>query len=162
MSAAVERNNNKVILQSSDGEMFEIDKSVALMSNFLKTSIECEGTVTTIGVPNVSGNILKMVKDYCEYHHSEDAAATVDTVKTWNAEFVKPLVENPPTLFALTMAAHYLDIHSLLDLTCQTIVGMIKGKTLEEIRQIFNIENDLSPEEEAKIRQEHQWGIGHN
>ncbi|KAL5995668.1 hypothetical protein ACLOJK_025735 [Asimina triloba] len=34
-------------------------------------------------------------------------------------------------------AANYLDIKSLLDLTCQTIVDMIKGKTPEEIRNIF-------------------------
>lgn len=32
--------------------------------------------------------------------------------------------------------------------------NMIKGKTTEEIRKLFNIQNDFSPEEEAQIRKE--------
>lgn len=31
---------------------------------------------------------------------------------------------------------------------------MIKGKTPEEIRKLFNIQNDFSAEEEAQIRKE--------
>lgn len=34
---------------------------------------------------------------------------------------------------------------------------MIKGKTPEEIRRLFNIQNDFSPEEEAQIRKENEW-----
>ena len=37
-------------------------------------------------------------------------------------------------------AANYLNIKSLLDLTCQAVADIIKGKTPEEIRTEFNIE----------------------
>jgi hypothetical protein len=31
----------------------------------------------------------------CEYHHSHNAASA-DTLKIWDTEFVKPLVDDPP------------------------------------------------------------------
>ncbi|KAK0575304.1 hypothetical protein LWI29_037009 [Acer saccharum] len=48
---------------------------------------------------------------------------------------------------------------SLLDLTCQTVADMIKGKTPEEIRKTFNIKNDFTPEEEEEVRRENQWAF---
>lgn len=56
-------------------------------------------------------------------------------------------------------AANYLNIKGLFDLTCQTVAGMIKGKTPEEIRQTFNINNDFTPEEEEEVRKENQWAF---
>jgi S-phase kinase-associated protein 1 len=44
--------------------------------------------------------------------------------------------------------ANYLNINNLLDLACQAVADMITGKTPEEIRKIFNIKNDFTPEEE--------------
>jgi len=34
---------------------------------------------------------------------------------------------------------------------------MIKGKTPEEIREMFNIEDDLTEEEKEQIRKENEW-----
>jgi hypothetical protein len=53
-------------------------------------------------------------------------------------------------------AANYLNIKSLLDLTCKTVADMIKGKTPEEIRAHFNIQNDFTPEEEEEVRWPHR------
>jgi len=56
-------------------------------------------------------------------------------------------------------AANYLNIKDLLDLTCQAAADMIKGKTPDEIRKIFNIKNDFTPEEEEEIRRDNQWAF---
>jgi S-phase kinase-associated protein 1 len=65
----------------------------------------------------------------------------------------------PEVVVLYLQAANYLNIKSLLDLTCQTVADMIKGKTPEEIRKTFNIKNDFTPEEEEEVRRENQWAF---
>ncbi len=50
-----------------------------------------------------------------------------------------------------------MDIKQLLDVGCKTVANMIKGKSPEEIRKTFNIQNDFTPEEEDQIRRENEW-----
>ncbi len=40
---------------------------------------------------------------------------------------------------------------------CKTVANMIKGKSPEEIRKTFNIQNDFTAEEEDQIRRENEW-----
>ena len=82
------------------------------------------------------------------------SANMVDVVQKWYAEFIDL---DQTLLFELILAANYMDIKPLLDLTCATVASMIKGKSPEEIRSTFNITNDFSPEEEAQVREENKW-----
>ena len=50
-----------------------------------------------------------------------------------------------------------MDIKKLLDVTCKTVANMIKGKNPQEIRNIFNITNDLTSSEEEQIKKENEW-----
>ncbi|KAK4984507.1 hypothetical protein LTR66_008477 [Elasticomyces elasticus] len=60
-------------------------------------------------------------------------------------------------LFEIVIPANHMDIKALLDIGCKTVANMIKGKSSEEIRQTFNIQNDLTPKEEDQIRRECGW-----
>lgn len=62
-------------------------------------------------------------------------------------------------LFQLMIAANYLDIKALLELTCKTVANMINGKAPDEIRALFNIKNDLTPEDEEKMRADYGWSL---
>jgi S-phase kinase-associated protein 1 len=152
----------RVKLKSSDDEMFEVDEAVAFESQAVKNMIEDTGIDAPIPLPNVSSKILAKVIEYCKYHvenqkTNEDKPATPeDEIKAWDADFVKV---DQATLFDLILAANYLNIKNLLDLTCQTVADMIKGKTPEEIRKTFNIKNDFTPEEEEEVRRENQWAF---
>ncbi|XP_058728019.1 SKP1-like protein 1A [Vicia villosa] len=151
----------KINLKSSDGEIFVIDEAVALESQTIKHMIEDDcADETGIPLPNVTSKILAKVIEYCNKHvdaaNSDGRSVDEDEIKNWDAEFVKV---DQKTLFDLILAANYLDIKSLLDLTCKTVADMIKGKTPEEIRKTFNIKNDFTKEEEEEVRRENQWAF---
>ncbi|KAL7751910.1 hypothetical protein RI367_002432 [Sorochytrium milnesiophthora] len=174
-----------VVLTSSDGVAFTVDRAIAERSVLLKNMLDdigagnddgAEGAAdeaaenqTPIPIPNVLSRVLKKVIDYCE-HHKADPLPTAeepdgynlddrarnrsDDIEEWDAEFINVEQE---LLFEIILAANYLDIKPLLDLGCKTVANMIKGKTPEEIRKTFNIDNDFTPEEEEQIRKENEW-----
>lgn len=150
--------SNTITLQSNEGENFEVTKEQAEMSETIKGMLEdLDGGDGVVPLPEVSTEVLKKVVEYCEYHvgdSEKDSEEDAKTKKEWDTKFCDVEQE---TLFAIILAANYLDIKPLLDITCKTVANMIKGKTPEEIRKTFNIENDFTPEEEAQIRKENEW-----
>ncbi|XP_066320954.1 SKP1-like protein 1 [Miscanthus floridulus] len=166
---ASEGDNKKMItLRSSDNEEFEVEEAVAMESQTIRHMIEDDCADNGIPLPNVNSKILSKVIEYCNKHvhaaakpadaadANTAAAGGGEDLKNWDAEFVKV---DQATLFDLILAANYLNIKGLLDLTCQTVADMIKGKTPEEIRKTFNIKNDFTQEEEDEIRRENQWAF---
>ena len=59
---------------------------------------------------------------------STDLSQVVDE---WHASFVNVDQE---MLFEVVMAANYLDIKPLLELSCAKVASLIKGKSVQEIR----------------------------
>ncbi|KAK1644059.1 hypothetical protein QYE76_061864 [Lolium multiflorum] len=152
-----------ITLKSSDNEVFEVEEAVAMESQTIRHMIEDDCADNGIPLPNVNAKILSKVIEYCSKHvqaanpaAADGGPAPAEDLKNWDAEFVKV---DQATLFDLILAANYLNIKGLLDLTCQTVADMIKGKTPEEIRKTFNIKNDFTAEEEEEIRRENQWAF---
>ncbi|MCH82541.1 SKP1-like protein 1B-like [Trifolium medium] len=150
----------KITLKCSDGETFEIDEAVVLESQTIKYMIEDNCADSGIPLPNVTGKIMAKVIEYCKKHvevaSPEEEKPKEDDLKEWDSEFIKV---DQATLYHLILAANYLNIKNLLDLTCQAVADMVKGKTPEEIRMVFNIKNDFTPEEEEEVRRENQWAF---
>jgi len=153
-----------VTLRSADKENYEVEVEVAFESNMIKHMIEEVGIEAPIPLPNVNANILSKVIEYCRHHVAEskkpeeerEKQSDGDEFSAWDNEFVK--VEMA-MLFELILAANFLNIKSLLELTCQHVANMMKGKTPDEIRTTFNIKNDFTPEEEEEVRRENQWAF---
>lgn len=152
-------------LQSCDNEIFSIDIEIAKCSSTIKTMVEDlgldEADEEIVPLPNVNAAILRKVIQWATYHkddplitEDEEKEKRTDDISSWDVEFLKL---DQGTLFELILAANYLDIKGLLDVTCKTVANMIKGKTPEEIRKTFNIRNDFSPEEEEQILRENEW-----
>ena len=74
-----------------------------------------------------------------------------------SSSYVSPYIHKVQASANRRQAANYLDIKALLDVGCKTVANMIKGKSPDEIRKTFNIQNDFTPEEEEQIRRENEW-----
>jgi S-phase kinase-associated protein 1 len=57
-------------------------------------------------------------------------------------------------LVPLINGCNYLNTIECLELCCAYMAVLIEGKSPEEIRQIFNIEDDLTAEDKEKIKEE--------
>lgn len=158
--------SKKIILESSEGKSFEVDEAVALECQTIKNMIEDDCTDGGIPLANVNSATLTKVIDYCKKHVEAAAAAEANAgdkdiygankdieLKTWDEEFVKV---DQPLLFDLMLAANFLIIPGLLDLTCKT---MMRGKTVLQIREIFHIKKDYTDAEEAEVRKENAWAF---
>jgi len=153
-------------LQSSDGEVFDIDVEIAKQSITIKTMLDDlgmdEGEEEIVPLPNVNAAIMRKVVQWCTYHKDDPPAPDdddnkekrTDDISSWDADFLKV---DQGTLFELILAANYLDIKGLLDVTCKTVANMITGKQPEEVRKTFNIKNDFTPTEEDQVRRDNEW-----
>eukprot|EP00462_Mataza_sp_D1_P005276 CAMPEP_0175104776 /NCGR_PEP_ID=MMETSP0086_2-20121207/9969_1 /TAXON_ID=136419 /ORGANISM="Unknown Unknown, Strain D1" /LENGTH=177 /DNA_ID=CAMNT_0016380313 /DNA_START=44 /DNA_END=577 /DNA_ORIENTATION=+ len=154
---------NLVLVSGPDKEKITVSKKVAEQSELVKTMAEGDKDEIEIPLPNVKGSVLNKVVQYMKYHCDNPSkeidkplksAVMSEVVSQWDADFVEVDQE---MLFELILAANYMDIKPLLDLTCAKVASLIKGKTPEQIRKTFNIENDFTPEEEEAVRQENRW-----
>ncbi|KAF9433857.1 hypothetical protein BGZ76_008884 [Entomortierella beljakovae] len=153
-----------IIITSSDKVEFTVPQDVAERSTFIRNLIEQAGeSCPTIFLSNVSSPVLTKVIEYCEYHRndpfhsqdeSDDPRKRTNDIEEWDMRYMQVDQE---MIFEIIIAANFLDIKPLLDVGSKTVANMIKGKTPEEIRRIFNIVNDFTPEEEEQIRKENEW-----
>ena len=157
----------EVELISKDSMKIITKRKFVLMSGLIKDMLEEqdeeeEDDVPTIPIPNVESSPLKKVLVYFEHHHNNPAdeiekplkGKIEDVISDWDKNFLE--IEQS-LLIELIMAANYLNVKDLLDLTCAKVASTLKGKSPEQIRAMFGIENDFTPEEEAKIREENKW-----
>ncbi|KAK9888078.1 hypothetical protein WA026_000353 [Henosepilachna vigintioctopunctata] len=131
-------------LQSSDGETFEVDVEIAKCSITIKTMLLDLGMDEVVPLPNVNSAILEKVIEWATYHKDDpppteddqNKARRSDDISSWDVDFLKV---DHGTLYKIMVAANYLDIKGLFDVTCKTFANMVKRKSEEEICKSFNI-----------------------
>ena len=164
-----------VRLISSDGVPFELSRKLACMSLLVNSVInqDSDDEASTseledsqaidIPLPNVHSETLGKIVLFFQRHVNNPLAAINKPIKTtnmvvnvgeWDANFIDV---DKNTLFALILAANYMDIPSLIDLGCAKVASIVKGKTPEEIRSMFGLVNDLTDDEEQRVRNDNSW-----
>ncbi|KAF8595020.1 S-phase kinase-associated protein 1A-like protein [Ceratobasidium sp. AG-I] len=156
-----------MILISNDNEQFEVGWDVyRRIGIFSPQDDPANAPSEPIPLANVSSKVLKKVLEYLEHHRNDPLPTSegsdaefsrrplVPKTSEWDERFIQVDQE---TLFEIILAANYLEIKPLLDLGTRRVADMIKGQTPEEIRKMFNIVNEFTPEEEAQIQKEREW-----
>jgi len=133
-----------VVVISSEGTEFEVDSGFMTQCGTIKGLLEDIPDVSEpIHLNNIRGEIIQKILIYCQYHKDhpvppvrEDQRWKSDNISEWDQEFMK--VENR-ILFEIMEAANFLELETLVDLGCKTIANKMKGKTIDEIKEIFEI-----------------------
>mmetsp|Transcript_21545 Transcript_21545/g.26393 ORF Transcript_21545/g.26393 Transcript_21545/m.26393 type:complete len:185 (+) Transcript_21545:210-764(+) len=171
-----EKNGTSSIkLISKEGDEFLVSTEVAKMSKLVEQTLDdedddcdfddySEDDMKEIPLPNVKAAVLTKVLEYCTYFTEIEpmrpiqtplkSSKTEEIVQKWYADFC---CVDRVTLFELVTAANFMDIKPLLDLTCLAVAVMIKGKTADEIRKIFNMSNNFTAEEAVQVTEENKW-----
>ena len=84
----------------------------------------------------------------------EIIARFCEEIPEWDKKY---LHVDHAVILEIMLAADYLDIKKLRGLCCKTVANILKGKTVEQIREMYGIENDFTPEEEEEIRKQTAW-----
>uniref|UniRef100_A0A7S2ICJ5 SKP1 component dimerisation domain-containing protein n=1 Tax=Helicotheca tamesis TaxID=374047 RepID=A0A7S2ICJ5_9STRA len=172
-----------ITLISEEGTKHEIPLPAAKLSPVLMDEIEClrdEGSTTASDdddqagekrkielniTGKIKGRVLSKICDYLTHYVTVEEMSAIDTpfetdvigeiVQDWYAEYIN--VERK-LVFELVLAANFLGIQPLLRLGNMAVTFDITGRSADEIRDIFNISNNLNdPEEKRRVREENEW-----
>ncbi|CAF1089049.1 unnamed protein product [Adineta ricciae] len=156
---------------SKDGVEFQIDAEIAQQSSLLKPYSD-EGFSGSIPLINVESSILKYIIEFCNHHKNDSQSEAVDgddddddddpnkdiyepkrrdDIGGWDSNFMKQFSVQYGTLFDIIMASNYLGIKLLLSAGCKAVSNLVKGKSAQEIREIFHISYDPPHEGENVI-----------
>jgi S-phase kinase-associated protein 1 len=138
---------NVVTFVSSDLVEFEVPIEAASASVVVRDIIEDTGgaSMSPIRLESIGASTLEVVVDFMQEPRTSDY---------WVCRLSKLPQEQ---LFDVVNACNFLNIEGLLDPGAETIASMIRNKSPEELRRVFDVPNDFSPEEIDRIRRDNEW-----
>ena len=152
----------KITLISSESTPVGINAKALGRSKFIKDFLK-DFPEDSIRLGTINYKTLLKIKEYLEHYENEDPKEIErpltsqnfkECVDEWDFKYIDVELE---LIFELILGANYMDIKNLLELASAKVASIIKGKNTEEIRKIFNIQNDFTPEEEQQILEENKW-----
>lgn len=153
-----------VTLVTEEGEKVELDANIAVKSVLLQNLIDDAGTEEEIPLPTVKKAILQKILEFMTYMMDHETPTLTKPLRSdkmeenvedeWYAKYID--IDNDLTWDLIT-AANYMDVKPCCDLACAKIAVQMRGKTIIELRKFLDIENDFTPEEEAKANEQYKW-----
>lgn len=158
-----------LILTAKDGKSFKMSRQAAKSCKMLAGMFENADEDEEIKLDvDCDSKTLPLVIQYCEYHKESKPAALPQPLQKhideyldqWDKDFIYTnLVEKSDetkheALLEVMAAAHYFDNDDLLNLCCAKVGSMIQDKNPEQIRNLFHLPDDFTPEQKARNAEE--------
>ena len=154
--------DSKITLVSYDSTKISIDEKSAEKSILIKDYSK-DFPNAEIHLNNIDGDTLIKIKEYLEHYKEENPKIIPkplpkkdfkEIVDEFDYNYINIDTEK---IFNLMLAANFLNIEPLINLTCAKISSLISGKKPEEIRRILGMGkdfNELNENEENNIIEE--------
>ena len=146
------QDNEEIILISSESNPVEIKAKAAKRSNLIKEFIQ-DFPENNIPLNSINYKTLLKIKEYLEHYENSEPKDIrqplpkkdfKNIVDSWDYNFID--LQNE-TIFEIMLAANYMDIRPLLNLTCAKIASEITGKNEQQIRDLFKMGKDCGIDE---------------
>jgi len=162
-----------VTLVARDGATITVsERDLLHASNFLRSAFAETSNNRIVHCVKLNGQQLEQLREFLQAPGRErnadgllvpvHGAGSTDASRAFVANWLQGM-ENPADhmaqIFQVILAANYLDIPDLIDAACLKIAHLIKGKTPQQIRDMFNIANDFTPEEEEEVKRQNAWAF---
>ncbi|XP_060183217.1 SKP1-like protein 14 [Lycium barbarum] len=138
-----------VTLKTSDNGKFYLEESLAFQFELIKNMIKEEG-LSIISLP-IMVNTEALIKIIEYLKKNAEITASDEGFNNFKKEHLNICIAE---LYDILVSAHYLKIKDLVDICAWAIYDKIKNKSIKAITEMLEIENDLTPVEEANINKE--------
>lgn len=145
-----------VDLISADGHLVRVETAVA----------RCLGTVVAQAIEDAPGCAIPLLnvgaREMARLLAYARGAAGVSEREEMDAvasSVVAPMRVDGE-LSELLLSANYVNNAPLLHAASGKVAAAIVGKTAQEIRDMFGLVSDMTPEEEEEVRRENAWAFG--
>merc|ERR1712138_106598 len=117
----------------------------AMIDEYDDNDIEESDNLQELPLPNVSSEILIKVIEFCTYYVNTEKMCEIEkplpdsdlkvVVGNWYGTFIQKM--DLETTFEVILASNFMDIKSLLDLSCASIGAQHMGKTTAQCQEHF-------------------------
>ena len=154
---------NIYTLVSSDKIEFKVSEKILAQSEVLTHLINVSDGNKTIPIADIDGKTLEKIIKFCEHYQNDppyvppaggDPDRVLPSPDSWDMQF---LLIPHDDFHKIINAANYLNIPRLIDSCCDRLGLVIQGRSVEEVRKIFDIQSDFTPDEEERMRREQIW-----
>jgi S-phase kinase-associated protein 1 len=132
-----------IIVETSDGMEMKVSKKILEKSETLNQDLGAQSG--KLPIPNVTSYVLMEIDKILH----QDVVG--DSLPLYPDDF--------NLLIELTSAFNFLDMPEQLTQICRKHAEILRDKSPEEIRHLYNLPDDLTPSEKEQLKKDNAWAI---